>query len=178
MIDGKVTMRIYLILILISSMVTFSANATSHPRVIWPFITEFEVPDTRPTNFGISSALDSDTIVMGSVFESLFIPPDSPEPGSVYIYQQETQIQWSLNKVIVADNSQNGDSFGRQVALSENLLVVSAPEERAVYIFEKNRGGLNNWGKLKRIDGESGPFELFGYILAISNDIIAVTEAK
>ena len=78
------------------------------------------------------------------------------------------------------------DEFGQAVALNGDTLVVGAPYESggpgdpleaagAVYVFERDLGGTDNWGQAARlaaVDAQSGDW--FGWSVAISGDTVVV----
>jgi hypothetical protein len=86
-------------------------------------------------------------------------------------------------KKLTADDGATTDSFGNSVALSGDTLVVGASgadvggkvDRGAAYVFERNRGGTDTWGKVKKLtasDGEAG--DRFGSSVAISGETIVV----
>jgi len=70
-----------------------------------------------------------------------------------------------------------GGYFGHAVALDGDTLVVGAPYEDttfgAAYVFERNQGGADNWGQVRKKPGQSSGSE-FGDAVAIDGEIIAV----
>jgi len=92
-------------------------------------------PTARQDGFyGISIALDGDVAVIASSSGQ----PDRAT-GRVYIYERSPEGRWPL----VAEFSHEGrGAFGQQVALSGNLLAVSAPHPRAgsVYLYRREEG--------------------------------------
>ncbi|MBN1667874.1 MAG: FG-GAP repeat protein [Anaerolineales bacterium] len=58
---------------------------------------------------------------------------------------------------LAASDPEGGDSFGSSLAIDGDTLVVGAFNEDgagtnrgAVYIFERDQGGLDNWGQVKK----------------------------
>jgi FG-GAP repeat len=136
--------------------------------------------------FGNSIAISDDTIAVGT-------PYSEPGPnnstisniGSVYIFSrnQGGQDNWGLVKEIVARDAANYDNFGSSVAMDGSILVVGAPfdgffttySQGSAYIFQRDRGGINNWGHAKKLfasDGESR--DTFAASVAISNNLVVV----
>jgi hypothetical protein len=72
--------------------------------------------------------------------------------------------------------------FGRSVAISGDTIVVGVPDENrawsdrgAAYVFERDKGGSNQWGEVKKITAsDSGDDDHFGRSVAISGDRIVV----
>jgi hypothetical protein len=82
-------------------------------------------------------------------------------------------------KKLTASDSEASDVFGLAVAISGNTLVVGATGKNsstgAVYIFERNQGGANNWGQVKKLTASDGvPGEYFGQAVGISHDTVVV----
>ena len=69
------------------------------------------------------------------------------------------------------------DFFGYSVSINGNTAVVGSygKQPGAAYIFERNQGGAENWGQVKRLtanDGVGG--DQFGISVAINIDTVAV----
>ncbi|MBA3534500.1 MAG: FG-GAP repeat protein [Ardenticatenales bacterium] len=93
----------------------------------------------------------------------------------------------NLRKIFPGDGA-SADNFGWSMALSGDTLVIGAPGDEpsgldpdagSVYIFERNQGGTNRWGQVKKLfasDANTGA--LFGYSLALSADTLVVGAPK
>ncbi|MBK8276722.1 MAG: FG-GAP repeat protein [Nitrospira sp.] len=87
-------------------------------------------------NFGTNVALDGDTLVVGSPFESSNATgvngnqADNSASGSgaVYVFTRSAGV-WSQQAYVKASNTEAGDQFGKSVALSSETLVVGASGE-------------------------------------------------
>jgi hypothetical protein len=84
-------------------------------------------------------------------------------------------------KKLAASDAAAGHEFGLSVAIDGNTAVVGAHKHfqdskaGSAYIFEQNHGGANNWGEVKKLTASDGTaFELFGYSVSISGDIVIV----
>jgi hypothetical protein len=112
----------------------------------------------------IGSSLDfsNELLLVGAIKNS----DVAAEAGAAYLFAQ-TPVgtgNWNLVKKLTAPDSDLGDHFGYDVALSGNQAVVTAKEDDeknldagAAYLFAKDQGGANNWGLVKKImapDGE------------------------
>ena len=83
---------------------------------------------------------------------------------------------------LLASDAQEGDFFGTSVAVSGDTAVVGARHEDsagdnagAAYVLERNAGGADNWGEVKKLtaaDGEAG--DQFGSVVAISGSTIVI----
>ncbi len=139
----------------------------------WVPIVEFnEFDPNRPTaRLGFSSAKFENTIALGSTNYNFGpIGPPMLEKGGVYIYHQISKNNWKNIKLLVGDNSMIGDMFGDRLKLNGNLLVVDSRD--AIYLYERNNGGENNWGRTKKISNGPSHREL----LAASNNIIITSQ--
>lgn len=143
-------------------------------------------------NFGYSVSVSGDYIIAGAPNED----HDAAEQnvlgnsGSVYVYyrHQGGTNKWGQVKKLVAGSRGFGDSFGWAVAISGDNLVVGAYLESedasesntltnagSAYIFNRNQGGANNWGQVKKINaGLRGITDNFGYSVAIFGERVVV----
>ncbi len=123
--------------------------------------------------FGRSVTISGDTLLIGVSQDDI--------QGAAYLFKrnQGGADNWGQVKKFTAPGSTVGDQFGRSVAISGDTLFIGASGDNdqadnagAVYLFERNQGGIDNWGQIKKITTDSGSF--FGEALAISNDTLLV----
>lgn len=106
--------------------------------------------------------------------------------GAVYIYERHRggADNWGLVKVLAASDGAAGDGFGVSVAVSGRTVVVGADGDNvgsnvnqgSAYIFERDAGGPNNWGEVKKLVAADGARnDHFGIAVAISGDTIIVS---
>jgi hypothetical protein len=80
---------------------------------------------------------------------------------------------------------QEDDYFGRKIDISGDTVVASSnnedggpgdptPNAGAAYIFERNLGGANNWGQVKKLTAGDGQMNDFFGWAAIDGDTIAI----
>jgi hypothetical protein len=85
---------------------------------------------------------------------------------------------WVEVKKIVASDGSPDDWFGRRVSLSGDTAIVGAPlhngSNGAVYVFDRNQGGTNNWGQVKKLVGLAGTSFFFGDGVSLSGDTAVV----
>ena len=128
--------------------------------------------------FGVSIALQGDLLAVGS-----------PRQGEVQIFQRDllTPNTWDY-RTTVTDDTDNSYYFGQQVALDGDTLSVGAPgfQHRlddisttyggSAYAFERNQGGADQWGLVKRFADEARDFVdiYFGFGLAQQGDLLLV----
>ena len=120
---------------------------------------------------GTSTSTDTDTDFKSSA-------------GSAYIFERNTNGNWSQVQKIVASDRQIDDYFGYSVAISGNYAIVGAYGEDhnaneqiykskagSAYIFENTNGNWSQKQKIVASDRQSG--DRFGYSVAISgNDVV------
>jgi hypothetical protein len=119
--------------------------------------------------FGYSLAISDDTIVVGS--------PNTDQTGAIYIYKWN-ETNCDCYKLLASDGT-DYDLFGSSVAISGNTIVVGAHNDDAmgtssgsVYVYHWNGSGYDEY-KLTAPDGAVDDF--FGFCVAISNNVIAVS---
>lgn len=132
--------------------------------------------------FGSAVAIDKDVVVVGAPLDDIDTNLDQ---GSAYVFSRgrSSNKAWVEVERLVASDGVAFDSFGRTVAISRNTVVVGASLDSsgddalqgAAYLFERDRGGPNNWGELKKLlasDGTAG--DNFSNSVAISRNTVVV----
>lgn len=134
-----------------------------------------KLTDPTPTSggqFGFAVSIYGDRILVGA--------PGDGGTGSAFVFS----LDGSPTVVLNAADAENGDSFGRSVALGSGIAIVGAPAEGlsagAVYIFDRNANGAGGnspdaWGQIKKLtasDGSAG--DEFGFSVSLSNDTALV----
>ena len=135
-------------------------------------------------NFGISTAISGDYIVVGAwrdngtgVFQA----------GEVYVFKKDEGgvDNWGLIKTLNSNNENSGDNFGSSVAIDGDYIVVGAGNDDGsgdstsnageAYVFKKDEGGVDNWGLIKTLNSNNeSSGDNFGSSVAISGDYIVV----
>jgi hypothetical protein len=136
----------------------------------------------EPDGFGISVSIFNDTIVVGANFDDV---GGGMEQGSAYIFERDFPgpDNWGEVTKIIASDGEPGDYFGGSVSISKDTVVVGAifgdnasnQNRGAVYVFQRDFGGSNNWGYVTNVtasDGEGG--DLFGNSVCISGDTLII----
>ncbi len=126
---------------------------------------------------GRSVADEGITLAIGSPGEDNVNGDDA---GAVYVFQRYACGSWFHVKGLFGSDSAGDDRFGRSVAISGDTIAVGAPLDDgagenagAVYLFERDAGGEDNWGEVKKIvppDAEAG--DEFGNDLALDLDTL------
>ena len=134
--------------------------------------------------YGVSVSIDGDIAVVGSFLDDdACMNEPRCESGSVYIYQRDLggPDAWGLVKKIVPIETEAGMQFGYAVSVQGDTLIATANRgftgigSGSAYIFERNQGGANNWGQVRRLvssDAQTG--DEFGSSAAIDGDYAVV----
>lgn len=140
--------------------------------------------------FGLSVALNGDTLVVGAPFEDSGATgvngdqtsSSAPDSGAVYVFTR-TGTAWSQQAYIKASNTSADDQFGFSVALSNDTLAVgalvedsSADNSGAVYVFTRTGTSWTQQAYLKA--SNTGSDDWFGITVALDGDTLAVGANK
>jgi uncharacterized repeat protein (TIGR01451 family) len=111
--------------------------------------------------------------------------PDTDQ-GAVYVVHsnQDGLDEWGLVQKVTANDGGAGDQFGSAVALHHEFLLVGAPlalvggnpAQGAAYLFERNLGGVDAWGQVRKLvaDLDGAPADAFGSAVAVNTEYAAV----
>lgn len=148
----------------------------------WGFLTKLTSPTGSVGDwFGISLAMDQDLLVVGARSENA---PQSAS-GAAYIFGRNVggANHWGLVKRLVPQDGSANDNFGISVAIDGGRVVIGAYDDDtgglldsgSAYVFERDRGGANNWGQaVKLVAPDAGFRDRFGNAVAIGGDAIVV----
>lgn len=155
----------------------------------WYQVSKLTAADAQGADlFGEAVAISGDTVVVGAIWEDGGPGDPIPTSGAAYIFErnQGGTNNWGQVLKIAASDAQSIDDFGSSVAISGDTVIVGAPledggegdpmvETGAAYIFDRNQGGLNNWGQVVKLSaGDAQELDYFGYAVAISGDTVVV----
>ncbi len=130
--------------------------------------------------FGVSVAISGDVAVVGSFVDS--------DAGAAYIIERDVvtnqwaQVQQKL--LVVAPITAPGDYFGRFVAISGDVAVITAPrvdlaggnDAGAAYVFVRDAGG--QWAQAQKLVASDGAaLDQFGVSVAITGDVTLISTA-
>ena len=103
--------------------------------------------------FGISVAIDGDTVVTGAYRDDSMATDsdDGLDSGSVYVFDRDRESgKWSQTAKLTASNGDGGDRFGNSVAVDGDTAVVGAylddnpgivlTDSGSVYVFTNQSG--------------------------------------
>ncbi len=146
------------------------------------------VPADLAADVGFADAIDidGDTLAVGAKWHG------NPSTGAVYVFSRTAPGTWVQDVLLVAENGGANDSFGENVAVDGDTLVVgatneassatgidgdgsdnSAPESGAAYVFTRaDDGSWSQSAYLKSSNSESP--DLFGSAVAVQGEWIAV----
>lgn len=163
-----------------------------YPVTVDPTITRTESRriaggNAQDREFGSAVAISGDTAVVGLLRAFDF----GDSSGAAYVFRRDVggTDRWGEVARLTASDGEAHDLFGQIVAISGSTIVVGAPgdddtasEAGAVYIFERDQGGSDAWGQVRKIPspdslGRGGQFQnpdLFGATLALSGDTLVV----
>ncbi len=179
---------IALLLVMVLALTCASAQAVES-EVAFPLISGLALAEiaklkasdaAADDRFGSPIAISGDTLVAGVSLDD----DAGDKSGSAYVFgrHQGGSNKWGQVKKLTADTAADGDDFGDSVAISGDTIVVGAHQHDAVahdagsaFVFQRDHGGPNNWGLVKRLNaGDSVINDFFGQSVAISGDTIVV----
>ncbi|MDJ0756700.1 MAG: FG-GAP repeat protein [Ardenticatenaceae bacterium] len=151
----------------------------------WSWVKTLTADDgSAGDHFGRSVDIDGDLLIVGA-HQADLIPgnPLNQNHGVAYVFQKDGGDDWGLVKKIFATDWQSGANFGWSVAIDGSTALVGAylvnfgddKDQGAAYLFEKDSGGPDNWGEIKKLeaaDGEMGDY--FGYAVDLEGETAVV----
>lgn len=131
--------------------------------------------------FGNAVAANGDLIVVGAREADV---GGNLSQGAAYLFGRDAggAGNWGLIKKLLASDGARGAGFGSSVSLSGNWLAVGAlyddapnPNQGSVYVFERNAGGAENWGQVKKLTASDGAAsDFFGVSVSLDQEVIVV----
>ncbi len=139
---------------------------------------------TFDNHFGRWIAISGDTAVIGAPVGVGKVAGS----GAAYVLERNEGglNNWGQVAKLIAHDGANYDRFGWSVDISGDTVVVGARWDDdhgswsgSAYIYERNEGGLNNWGQVKKLRASDATGDdWFGVSVAISNDTIVVAASR
>jgi hypothetical protein len=126
--------------------------------------------------FGWSVAVSGSTVVVSAISTNHF-----ELQGSAYVFNRRGK-SWVETQKLNASDGAEFDEFGYSVAISDSIIVVSAPgddaadgsaAQGAAYIFNRQEGEWIETQKLTASDGGAGHF--FGKSVAVNGSTVVVS---
>lgn len=127
--------------------------------------------------FGKSVCIKDDYMIIGSESET---DANGLNPiqgaGAAYLYakNQGGPDNWGLVKKMVSPTREYREYFGSSVAIEGDYVVAGAYYASRAYMFEKNSGGVNNWGPVALLLSQGTNFDTFGGDVAISGGYVVI----
>ena len=178
MLHKRILLSIIVFLLSSTAILAFHEMATD-PKIIYETIQLTSSDGTENDGFGYSVAIEGNTLAIAALLDRDGGPGsisdngvNGTRSGSVYIFEKNSNNNdaWIEVKKLTASDSEAEDYFGIRLAIDGDTLLVSALDEKlrtgSTYVFERDSGGPNNWGKVTRIF-DSGA-------MAISKDTIVI----
>lgn len=166
--------------------VSLSGGSIAHSQTIEgprspfrPFV-ETQILSSGPTPVGNAVALDGDLMVIGASAANV---DGNSDQGAAYLYRRDATGSWIEVKRLLAGNGASRDYFGSSVAIAGDTIVLGATGadradvdgRGALYVFDRNQGGANNWGEVGEIDPVSTNVTSgFGSAVALNGETIVV----
>jgi hypothetical protein len=142
----------------------------------WKLAATLTAPVRGPKDlFGYDVAVRGDRIAVGTL-GAKGAPNDS---GAAYVFQRNAAGDWTLAATLASDDRSARDSFGNDVALVEDAVIVSAPAHvggmlrGAIYVFRSEADGYRQTQKVQ--PDESQALDYFGDSLSALGNHVAVT---
>lgn len=125
------------------------------------------VPSVNTDNsVGFSVAIDGDTIAISGPYKN----SGTINSGAVYIFELDGGVWEETQRLATSDGGAVlSDSFGWDIALSGDLLVVGAPLDDVVYLYSRQG---TTWIEADDLSGEAGT--RFGFSVALDGSRILV----
>ncbi|TWT50391.1 hypothetical protein Pla22_31330 [Rubripirellula amarantea] len=128
--------------------------------------------------FGRSVDISGDTIVVGASTAD----PVGSASGAAYVFNRDGLGVWTQAKKLTGSTQGAGDRFGQSVSISGDMVAVGAfrhdgtgNDSGAVYLFERNQLGTENWGEIKAITAsDAAAGDQFGYSVSVDGTTVAV----
>jgi hypothetical protein len=124
--------------------------------------------------FGYSVALDGDKALIGAGGDD----HNGYDTGSAYVFTRNGDV-WTQQAKISAADGDNGDLFGRSVALHVDTAVIGAWQDQdngfrsgSAYVF--TRSGSDWIEQVKLLAADGGVWDQFGYSVAVDGDIALI----
>jgi hypothetical protein len=152
----------------------------------WGVVTRIRASDGVSNDlYGRHLSIKGDIIVVGSVWDDI---GGNSNQGSAYVYERNRggADKWGQVKKLTASDGGAGDHFGTP-SVSEGTIVVGSSSDDigaesnqgSAYVFERNQGGLDNWGEVVKLTASDGEFgDYFGGSVSIFGDMVVVGASR
>ena len=144
----------------------------------WGEVKKLTASDAEAEDIFVFVGVSGDTVIVGAPRE------DTPaaDAGAAYVFGRDEggPDNWGEVTKLTASDAQAGIFFGTSVAVNGETAVVGAEDldglnEGAAYVFERNAGGLDNWGEVAKLTAsDGGPGDRFGGAVGVSGVTVVV----
>jgi len=124
--------------------------------------------------FGMSVAVSGNIAVVG-------VPGDEDagrDSGSAYVFARNRggTDNWGQVAKLTAADGNSGHFFGVAVSVSDDVVVVGASHAGAgaAYVFQRDLGGLDNWGQVRKLTATDAAGGFFGQNVSVWGDVALV----
>ncbi|MBN1524509.1 MAG: FG-GAP repeat protein [Spirochaetales bacterium] len=136
-------------------------------------------------SFGHTIALSGNYAIVGAYGEDGGESDPVTDAGSAYIFERDSNGNWSQQAILQASDMQFDDRFGMCVAIDGNYAIVDAHWEDggigdpvsgagAAYIYKRNNSGV--WEELNILHAsDMQPYDYFGKSIAINNGKVIIS---
>jgi len=147
----------------------------------WRQVARLMASDGSSTDwFGTAVAAAGDVVVVGAAYDDIGVGGE--DRGSAYVFERNAGGTNAWGQVAkLTGSALSYDYFGISVAAAGDVIAVGenygGPEvdQGLVYVFERNAGGTNAWGRTKVLEAaDAAGGDSFGSSVAVSGDSIAV----
>lgn len=147
-------------------------------------------PLANGDEFGHSVDIDGDFLVASAWRTNVGA---NKQQGVVYLFERDSSdpLRFNVIKTLTANDGRAFHGFGSAVAIAGDTIVVGAIYDNdnshfqagAAYVFQRNHGGANAWGQVKKLvdanfDDEWSEHGYMGESVAIHGDTIVVGAPK
>src|SRR6202023_2237809 len=158
-------------------------SAATYPLRIDPTfsqVIELTATDTASGDqFAYSIKISGDTAVVGAYQKNSSITGTAT--GAAYIFErnQGGANNWGQVQELTAGDPAVSDQFGFSVGINVDTVVIGAENKNlgtgAAYIFERNKGGAENWGQVQELTaGDAAVSDQFGISVGIGGDTAVI----
>jgi len=146
----------------------------------WTEIAKLLASDAAASDFFATAvAISGDTVVVGAFLND----GNGSAAGSAYIFERDEGgvDNWGEVARLFASDAAISDRFGNAVAIYGDIAIVGASFDLdtigkgSAYIFQRDEGGVDNWGEVKKITASDATTDdFFGESVAISGNTTIV----
>ena len=167
------------------SAYVFTRNTAGNLTSGWTQRAKLTAADAGAADrFGLSVALDGDTVVIGSYLDN----DNGNDSGSAYVFTRNTAGNltsgWTQRAKLTANDAATYDHFGRSVSIDGDTIVVGSYldddngyNSGSAYVYTRNTAGnlTSGWTQVAKLTaGDGAQDDKFGQSVAISGDTVVI----